>query len=445
MARHDMKGLKNHKTTEENEESDIQEKSSFGKRLEFLRDKLKLGSHHKMERFTIMLGAALSFLLLFSALSFVTYRADVSQNVSAQAVYTEDFNFSLSNEKMFVEGVYGNKDKTDVMVLLRMGSPGTMSTDANNYELFITGEKKSLSYEPDVTFSLFGATGYGIIRFQYDDPIPREIVDITIRSNVELSGQDGSGTSGEKDSTDESFANYDQGKLYVNPGAEGVQPINWLATGDTDPTKLYTALVAEALDEEIHTRIQEQTDELEKLLNREKEYTNRLVSAGYVPPDTPWFVGGDYIDDNGVFVAANDLAGAFNFDYSTKSIRDGYINQVMDDLSSFDAYMEEHLESENSDKANDSRKEQVDRVESLKSEEGAVLDLNMVTTGSSPSEQVAAKESVESLQATWRTYLTTKSKLQRELMRELLILDADVQSQKSSYSVHSDKDAVTFY
>lgn len=444
MARHDMKGLKNHTVTE-TEQGDEQEKSSLVKRFESLRDKLKLGPHYKMERFTVTLGATLSVLLLLSGLSFVTHRADVAESVSAQAVYTEDFNFSLSGEKMYVEGIYGNEDKTDVMILLRMQSPEVMSADADNYELFITGEEDALSYEPDVSLSLFGSTGYGIIRFQHEEPIPKEITDITIRSNADLSAQEGTGSSGEKDSTDGSFGKYDQGKLYVNPGADDVKTLDWLKAGEDDPTKLYTALVAESVDAEIRKEITTHTEELGKLLNREQEYTNRLASAGYQPPAQPWFVSGDYVDDDGVFVSAKDVAGAFNFDYSTKTIRDGYINQVMSDLSSFDAYMKEHAEEEAEESADDSRKEQVDRIDTLKTEDGSVLDLNGVSTGSSPSAQVAAKDSVESLQATWRTYLKTKQDLQRDLMRDLLILDADVQSQTSSYSVQSDKDAVTFY
>lgn len=444
MARQDMRGLNNQKVTDDSD-TEAQEKSAFGKRIELIRDKLKLGSHYKMERFTGGLGLTLSFLMLFSILSFVTHRADVVKHVSAQAVYTEDFNFSLTNEKMYVEGVFGNKDKTDVMVLLRMQNPEAMSSDAKNYELFITGEKKELSYQPNVSFSLFGSTGYGIIRFQSEEPIPKEIADITIRSNAELSAEDGSGSSGDEDSTDGSFSDYDQGKLYVNPGADDVKTLDWLKTGEKDPTKLYTALVAESIDDEIHAEIDTQVDELAKLLNREKEYTNRLVSAGYEPPKAPWFIAGDYVNEDGALVSANDLPRAFDIEYATKTIRDGYINQVMDDLSSFDAYMEEHTENGAPETKDSSREEQVERIETIKAENGTELDITTVATGTSPSAQVAAKDSVESLQSTWRSYLNLKSKLQRDSMRQLLILDADVQSQEVSYSVQSDKDAVKFY
>lgn len=440
MARNNMRGLRaGMKNTEA--EVEEQEQSSFAQRISFWRDKLKLGPHHKMERFTVLLSSTLAFLLLFTTLSFVSHRADVKENVSAQAVYTEDFKFSLSDEKVFVEGVFGNKDKTDVMVLLRLSNPQTMSADASNYELFITGQKETLSYKPKVSFALFGATGYGIIRFQHKEPIPKEIVDVTIRANAELSAR--KKVDAEAEVADASFQKYDQGRLYVNPGADNVETLDWLETGETDPTKLYTALVAEKLDAEIHEEIKAQTDEMKQLLNREKEYANRLISAGYEPPTAPWFVKGDYISEDGELVATENLPGAFEFDYVNKTIRDGYIKQVMGNLSAFDDYMKEHELAEAELKKD--KKEQVDAVKELKHEDGGVLALDTVTTGTSPSAQVSAKSAVESLQSTWRSYLGVKSKLQREQMRKLLVLDADVQSQKISYSLNEDKDAVKFY
>lgn len=443
MSQGNMKGLKPDHTKNVVTESEEQEQSSLGKRLGAMRDKLKLGPHHKMERFTVLLGGTTAFLLLFCVLSFVTHRADIAKNVSAQAVYTENFKFSLSDEKMYVEGVFGNKEKTDVMVLLRIQNPETMSADASNYELFVTGEKDSLSYKPKMTFSLFGSTGYGLIRFQHKSQIPKELVDITIRSNAELSAREASEAEG--DVADGSFQKYDQGRLIVNPGADSVKTLDWLKEDETDPTKLYTALVAETFDDEIHEEIKKQTDELKQLLNREKEYTNRLASAGFEAPTSPWFVKGDYVNEDGALVAAENLPGAFEVDYVTKTIRDGYLNQVMGDLSGFDAYMKEHEVAKEAVKKDSKKKEQVERVESLKGDDGERLDLNTVTTGTSPSAQVAAKSSVESLQATWRTYLNTKSKLQRDQMRRLLVLDADVQSQKHSYSVNDDKSSIRFY
>lgn len=440
-----MKGLKNREP--ETVEADSAEKVSLIERLVRLRDRYKFGPHHRMERFTITLSATLACLLLFSGLSLAQDRSNVARQVSTQARYTESFTFSLSGQKMYVDGVFGDQNHTDVMVLLRFQDPKGMSVDASNYELFITGLDKSINSGPKTTFSVFGSTGYAVVRFQSDEPISKQILDVTIRANEQLSAQVGSGTSGDKDNNDGSFAKYDQGRFYVNPGADNITKLDWLVPGEKNPAKLYTALVAESKDVEIRKELKAQISEMGNLLNRAKEYTNRLVAAGYEAPKAPWFVEGDYIDENGGLVAAKNLSGAHLFDYSTKTIRDGYIKQVMGSLSEFDSYMKKKTESTTTatDEKNVTRKEQVERVDTLKHEDGSILDLRLVSTGSSPSAQVAAKDSMESLQQTWRSYLSIKQKVQRDLMRSLLVLDADVMSQELGFSEQQNDKSVTYY
>lgn len=444
MARHDMRGLKNSKTNEEDNVEE-QEETAWGERFKNLRDKLKLGSHHKMERFTILLSSTLAFLLVFTVLSFVSHRSDMASQASTQAMYTDSFTFSLSGQSMSVEGVYGNKNNTDVMVLLKMADPSAMSTDADNYDLFITGKNGSMSYKPDVSFSLFGATGYGIIRFQNETPMAKEVLNVTIRANSQLTSGDNTAPPDDK-VVDGSFQKYDQGTLYVNPGADGIKVLNELKTGEDDPAKLYIALVADEKDNAIHDKIKTKTKKLENLLDRAKEYKNRLVSSGYEPPKTPWFVKGDYVDDEGVFRPANNVANAHVINYYTKDIHDGYLNQVMSDLSEYDEYMKKHSGgSVDAADTKDARKEQVTPVTKLTHKDGSTLKLSEVATGSSPSAQVAAKSAVRSLESTWSTYIGVKAEIQRGLMHDLLVLDADVQSQPSMFSKNDDKDSVIIY
>ncbi|MCL6663445.1 hypothetical protein [Paenibacillus amylolyticus] len=439
-----LKGIKNRKSETVNDEDT--EKVSFIQRLIKFRDRFKLGPHHRMERFTIMVSATLAFLLLFSGLSLAKDRANVATQTSVQARYTERFAFSLSGQNMYVDGVFGDKNHTDVMVLLRLQDPKGMSVDASNYQLFITGLNESMDSGPKTTFSMFGSTGYALLRFQSDEPISKQILDVTIRANEQLSAQAGTGTSGDKENTDGSFAKYDQGRFYVNPGADNITTLDWLVPGEKNPTKLYTALVAEAKDVQIREQLKAQVSEMGNLLNRAKEYTNRLVGAGYEAPKTPWFVDGDYIDEDGGLVAAKNLAGAHLIDYSTKTIREGYIKQVMGGLSEFDAYMKKKAESTSTAGGNNpNRNEQVEQVKTLSNEDGSTLDLQLVSTGSSPSSQVAAKDSTESLQQTWRSYLSMKQKVQRDLLRSLLVLDADVLSQQLGFSEQQNEKSVTYY
>lgn len=441
MAEKNMTGLGNSNNKKGRDPAvDDGEESNFTKKLMKLRDNLKLGSHHKMERFTIMLGTTLGFLLIFAVISFFSHRSIVQETAGTQALFTDEFVFSLSGQTVTVEGVYGDENNTDVMALIKMNDSTSMSSNAENYEVFVTGLDDSISYEPDVSFSLFGSTGYGIVRLQTDEPMPAEILDITIRANSTLASS--SVATLDEEELDGSFEEYDQGRLHINPGAEGVERIEGLAVGEDDPVKLYVGLVANNLDVELHERLDDEIAKIENQINRGQEYTNRLTAAGYKVPAQPWFVEGDYVDEDGVYHIASHLGKAHEYDYQTKSIHDGYLNQVVDDLSKFSAYMQEH---DGRVESVDGRAEEVVAITELTDNSGVKLDLETVAPGTHTSAEISVKEDVSLLEGTWREHLETKAEIEREIARELLVLDADVQSQKTTFSTHSGETAAYLY
>lgn len=424
-------------------EKENAEAKGFGARLISLRDRFKLGPHHKMERFTILLSGTLMFLLLFTGISFAGHQSKVATQLSVQSVFTTDFTFSLSQQRGNVVGVYGDADRKDVMVVFQMANPETMSADASNYEVFLTGEKDEMEYKPEVTFGLFGSTGYGMIRFEHDEGMQNEVLDVIIRSNSSLTE---TGSVSDEDLVDASFGTFDQAQIYVNPGAGEINEMDTIEPGEDDPSRLYAALVAETEDAEIRTRIDKETKAIQTAINQADEYQNRLVAAGFKPPETPWFVEGDYVDDEGVYHAAKPLLGSYGITYDGRSLLDGYINQVADDLNDYDAFIvayEERLFDARNDDL--TPKEEVENVKVLTRDDGSELDLSGVTTGSSPTAQVAAKESTEALRRVWQSHLAAKKTIQTELALELLLLDADVLSQPSMYSEASGEKTVYFY
>lgn len=439
-----LHGLKDHENAPDQED---ESKQSLFKRMMALRDKLKLGPHHKMERFTIMLSVTLSLLLIFSVVSFISYRSDVSALASSQASFTDNFTFSLSGEQGTVEGVYGNKNHTDVMVLFKLENPEDMSANAKNYRLFITGDSGSISYKPHVTFALFGSTGYGIIRFQSPNPIPQQVLDVTIRSKVNLSDNDSSVSPSDDESieNDSSFKKYDQARLVVNPGAQNIKVLHGFKSGETDPSKLYTALVAKAQDQEIHHEIKDELKTLSKLLDREKEYTNRIEAAGYIPPKQPWIIQGDKVQDGRLYTS-HHLVGAYVFNYWDKDISDGYVNQVVDTPSKLNAYMTKQKNAVDNMTATEQEREEVNTIiDTIKSTDGSTLDLNGISDDDSSSSEIALKSNVTALADTWSSYASEKSKLEHDLLSRLLLLDSDVLSQPENYSASSGKEAVIFY
>lgn len=413
--------------------------------LRRMRDKFRLGKHFKMERFVLFFGLAVLMLLSSTGLAFKNYRADVTNLVSSQALLSENVRFSLSNQEMEPIGVYGDKERKDVMVLLRMADVKSMSLDANNYQLFIKGQSSKLKRSPKVSFSIFGTTGYVLIRFQDDKPLPKQVLAVTIRANEELSERTGSGEGYDK--YDDSYSEFDQGLLFVNPGAELVTEVDSLALGETNPEKLYMSLVADAKDVEIREEVNTLTKSLNSLMLRSKEYTNRLIATGFIPPETPWFIDGDYVDEDGVFRPARDVSRAHVFDYYTKDIHDGYLNQIMKDPSEIDTYMNRTFEEfvSSSTINEEDEVESVNETELLKRKDGSSLALDKVSPDASSMSDVTTLETVRTLESTWSTYLDEKRRLQREVLRKFIVLDSDVRSQSTGYSINNQEDSVFLY
>ena len=195
LARQSKKGVRQDDfkidTSQEDEDA-----PGFFEKAKGVRDKLKLGPHHKMERFTIMAGASIAFLLLFAVMSFASHRSDVANLESSQASFTEAFDFSLSGQTGTVEGVYGDENNTDVMVLFSFDDPTAMSNNADNYELFITKQNRGSMNEetaPNVQMGIFGSTGHGVIRFssKTGEPIESELLNVVIRANTTLASGGG--------------------------------------------------------------------------------------------------------------------------------------------------------------------------------------------------------------------------------------------------------------
>lgn len=440
------RGLRGVVEKENVEEKSQEEPKTFFEKAEQLKNKLKLGAHHKMERFTVMLGVSVLCLTLCTGIAFTKNRIDIANMAVSQAVFTTDLEFSLSKQTGNVLGVYGNAENTDRMILLKFENPANMSADAKNYQVFVTGQNRALKYQPETSFSVFGATGYCVIRFQQDEPFPNEILDITIRSNSKLTGM----AKPTEETTDASFSKFDQVKLYANIGADKVVILDTLKTGEKDPIKLYTALVAEPKDQELHKTVKSMTEDLKILLARKAEYENRITSFGYVAPIEPIVIRGDYIDDQGIFQSQTDVVLSYDFDYSTKTIADGYLKQVIGNMSEYNDYMKAHTEKgvDSTVLARKAERETVvPTVIAVSSVNGSELDFKTVVTGTSPSSDVAVKDAYQQLESTWKSYIDLKRELQIATAREFLVLDADVQSQTIGYNEISseDENAIFYY
>ena len=422
------------------QEADTDEEQKVYKKRKW-QHKLKLGTHYRMERFTIMFFSLVAVLALFFVSGWNSQRIAQNEKIGTQAQYTEQFQFSLSGLSGRVEGIYRDSDEQRAYVLLQMDDVSKMSTDAKNYEIFLTGFNKQLEQEPSGSMFMFGSSGYVGLEFYDERGLANEIYAITLRNNSEVTNATEL-TEEELDALDDpSFGRFDQTEIYVNVGAEEVTTMEVLDK-DLDAVQLYYALVGRYEEEEIFARIDEQTNELGQLIARHNENANRLVNLGFEAPPMPNYMDGDYIDDDGNFQPRTYVQGAHKIDYIGLNSTDGFVSQVVNDVSEFRDYMAEKRTEE---RLVERGVEEPPRIETIKRDDGYELPLIDIRRDESTQNEMSARDAVESLMSTWTQYLSVKRNLQITTMRDLLLLDADVRTQGNAFSVHSGEDFLTIW
>src|SRR5699024_8045144 len=312
MKDEDVKLTEEELAAKAEEEADTEEEQKIYKKRKW-QHKLKLGTHYRMERFTMMFSSLVVILSLFFVVGWNSNRIAQNEMIGTQARYTEQFKFSLSDVAGSVEGVYRNPDGTRAYMLMKVDNVSNLSLDAENYEMFLTGFNKELEQEPAASMFMFGSSGYVGLEFYDEHGLTNEIYQITLRNNSEVTNATELSEEELAELDDPSFGRFDQVEMFVNVGGEEVTTMDVL-DDELDAIQLYYALVGRYQEEEIFTRIEQQTDELGQLLAQHNEHANRLVNLGFIAPDMPSFMDGDYVDDEGNFKPRTYVKGAHEID-----------------------------------------------------------------------------------------------------------------------------------
>lgn len=427
------------------ENADSVEEAKVYKKRQFMH-KFKLGTHYRMERFSVMFGTLTAFLLLFSLVGWSNYRSDQKEQMSTQAKYTTEVDFSLSGQSGEVVDVYRGKDDTRAVVLIKMEDVANLSVDASTYQLFLTGVDKKLKQQPDASMFIFGSSGYIGIELHDEEGLPNQVLDFTLRANNQVQEDVVELTEEElAEFDDASFGQHDQTQFLANVGAEDAVELSVL-DDELDAIELYYALVGRHDEDEIFARIDEQTKELDRLLARHNEYSNRLDELGFVPPALPAFMDGDYIDDEGNFQARTDVIGHHDIEYINKRVTDGFVLQVVDDVSDFREYMaQKRGEYQQAQTDSLDAAEEVPKIEELVRDDGYTIEVGQISDDESTSNELSARDALVTLETTWSQYIEQKRLLQITDMRDLLLLDADIRTQGNAFSSHSGEEFLTIW
>lgn len=441
-------------------------KSTYKRRV--FMHRFKLGAHHKMERFSILMAICTFGLLFFMFIGFQNNRQAVADQVGTIAQYDNDISFSISQASGTVEGVYRNPEGTRGMVLLKMTDVGSIPTRADQYQLFLSVLEDKFDNEPAGNMIVFGASGYMAVELYDERGLENKVLEFTLRSLSDLTESDMS-TEQIEAMDDPSFGYFDQTKFYANLGASEAIVIPALSE-ELTAVELYYALVGIHEEEAIYTTIQSQTDELAVLKARHEEFATRLTELGYEAPEMPVFMQGDEfvaheevvqeadpeagieekVEERLEFKPSTNVYGAHEFEYYGKTVTDGYVSQVVDDVKDFRDY----LSTKRAEKQSISREEKeasgynedVPKIDTLiRTMDGSELKTADVSPDNSTSQEIAAVDAAQQLNTAWREYLSVKQSLQTDTLSSLLLLDADVRTQGNGFSEHSGEDFMTIW
>lgn len=425
-------------------EADTEEDQKVYKKRQW-QHKLKMGTHYRMERFTIMFFSLVSLLMIFGFTGWNTHRVAKKEEIGTKALYSDSIEFSLSGTQGVINDVYRNTDGTRAYVLIDLDDISNMSLDAENYEMYLTGFNKTLKQEPSASLILFGSSGHMALEFYDERGLSNEIYGVTLRNNSEVTTSDELTDEELEQFEDASFGTHDQAELYVNVGAEEATTMDVLDK-ELDPVQLYYALIGRYDEDELFEQIDEKTKELKQLLAQHNEYANRITKFGYIAPEMPEYMNGDYVDEDGNFRPRTYVQGAHQIDYIGLRTTDGFVSQVVDDVSDFRGYMADKRAAEQlAQQEGRVEEETVPSIEVVERNDGFNLDLTAGGQTEYTDEESSVSDAIATLGTTWANYLGVKRELQINLMSELLLLDANIRTQGNAYSTHSGDDFLTVW
>ena len=255
--------------------------------------RFKVFKHSGIERFGITFVVVIGlFIGIFFAMSNMRNK-DIAKAIKYDPIYMSDFKLSKSGTDGKVLGVYTNSEKTKSLVILKLNDTSLVSTNAEDYKLFLTPAKAAgnprTKFNAGASFFTFGDTGYMGILFTSATGFNNELAQIVIRNQSKLLDVDDE-KSKQAMSENESFKFFDQGVFYINMGAINTPVLKLLDNDELNLQEVYSNVVLKARDSDVRaaldTTIQSMVDTRKVI----EEYHDRLIrfsANGLTVVDTP--------------------------------------------------------------------------------------------------------------------------------------------------------------
>ena len=413
--------------------------------------KRKLGDHNGIERFTTTFSAmSVSLVLILSAGLYNQFTKD-SAVLAEKAIYNKEVSTSKTNTKLSVENVFVNKEKTKSFVLLKFSDILKVSTQATDYQLFMTEAKVSgNSYtrysKPGASIYVFGQTGYMGIYLTQESGFKPQVYDMIIRANAELVTKADVTRTEDNKKRDASFSKYDQAQFFFNPGATSATVTDALDPDKLDVEELYKKLVVGPEEAKIKEELTKSLKQLSTDLATINEYDRRLMSLSIdgkhvTESKRPKDIEGDkVVEEDGKlrFETKYVYPTGFNFDWQKKSVVDGFI----DDLKPKGKSTVEWLGEVRSQKE--------------KKEDSSFLNMDWFLSDGTSIKSLALKNNdisvvkdatttITQLTQNWQKYQQDKRKYQTQDLSKLIDLEVTLQNVKANYTLNTDDNVLKMY
>lgn len=422
--------------------------------------KFKLDSHHAIERFGVFFGIfAVLGVVVLGGSGAAAFKAG-NDALAHTALYNTEFTTSKTQLKGDIDGVYTNEAGDKALVMMHFAPNAAISYNAADYQAFLLGLNKDAQSEAvDTggvagTFHVFGSTGYVGVLLDADQPFDRQVLNLTIRANAELSfdEQQQQSSSDEEIVGDASFNKYDQWRVIFNPGASGTTEIPALEAASFDPARAYYDVVLKAEEEETRGELDQKLLAMRSNLAQIESYTADLqttkVDGLFLrPPSVPASIAGDQITgvsaseaEDGVSTLALETdhvaPGGFDFNWRAGDVYDGYLDVL---VPSGQGYVE-FLASKRNEGSDDTSQKVSDMQWILSDGSDLKNDYQSSDVTMRPLTNV-----MNNLSQAYQDYGKNKSEYQTTLLLDLLRLDVQLRDVQSNSTVNSTEDFLTIY
>lgn len=425
---------------------------------------LKLDSHHAIERFGVVFGVlSVTGLITLGGSGAAAYQAGRNA-LGDKAQYTQSFTTSKTNLKGEVEGVYRNDSGTKTLVVMNFGERTQISYNAADYQAFLLGSDFNLNSEkvatPGLTgsFHVFGSTGYVGVLLEAREPFARQVLNLTIRANAELSFADQvkSGDTIDKLAGDPTFARYDQWRVFFNPAAQGARHIQALDTPVFDPARAYYDVVVKDEETTARANLDNQLVKMRADLSQINAYTSDLQTTKVDdvflrPPTVPASIRSDKVTGQTAAEAGATKPGSegtltlqtssvvprgFNFDWRAGNVYSGYLDKLVPPGSSYVQY----LTQKSSEKSDDSGSQIASMTWILSDGTDLKKDYPASDVAMRPLANV-----MNNLSQAYQDYFNHKAEYQSDLLPKLLNLDVELRNVQSNSSARSGDFLVVYH